>query len=880
MADSFFGTSTGGRINYYTEVPTFEPSQIIQDIIDPIVTPDPVAVTYGPQQQQQRQDDPTDRPVRIDINALSRVEPSSIIHHDFGTYMAQQKLDRSGMFSGVKSTVEQAEGQGSKASKVAGSFGVAGATAMPVLGAFDTHLLTDPTGKYPRSIPKTGLFNPIATMKIANEFRDMNKIRQAYASAAPGATTREKGFIFNTGGQRGNNIYRLPGESLYRGTLKTSDGQEIPQDIARNIERLMIGRDAGQVAIDQIVKGQSSSEAIIGAIVDQGLDTDRILLETSGGGYKLDGSFYFSGGGAMLGNMDDLESLAQGIFSVKTAAGIYDEIQSMALARSWLGSARALGSEASMQAKLSNLKKHIDEATNQNIRNAESKIVTDPKSKKVPDGAPVLTQEQIEQGTEATESSGKESLAYATTYASVLNMQKERGESNAVAHQRARAFAADAARYTGLAAAYGKSSGESQRTESFGRTEKAGADWSKPRAMGGTIGYAEGTPFVAGDQSTQPGDEFVSANDLVTGGENSGFIRRPPSEVSDEKTIADDVPTRGDVGGVVINASAVSEAGEKDIAEMIRNGEDYIRRSGKERMENAEQAEFYSSEGEVYIDKQLADVLGRDRLRKINDRGKPATEKKIKQAGADARGAARGGFIGYNEGTDSIQLAMSAVPPEAGQLPDNFMDAPRVTEALRMTKQAEEYPEAEFPEMEDEIPQDFLDKLNQHWSQGVTRTRNVNFFKTLSDVELLAYMIMAETATSNADPQDMYAVAQTAVNRMNSTDPNLGFRKQDTLQKVLLKQRPQGAFEYEGMDKTRGTNMRDEYNSTYDIFARGAARAYAIATDVLSGEMESSPAIPENVMWYEAPSGDESWMTRNLDFFDSYGGHNFYTARQ
>jgi len=269
-------------------------------------------------------------------------------------------------------------------------------------------------------------------------------------------------------------------------------------------------------------------------------------------------------------------------------------------------------------------------------------------------------------------------------------------------------------------------------------------------------------------------------------------------------------------------------------------------------------------------------VIGRDRLRKINDRGKPKTEEKLKKA-------AKGGTIGYADGTDEsgIQLAMSATPPEAGQLPDSFMDVPQVTEAMRMKRQAESYPEAEFPEMQDEIPEGFLDKLNQHWSQGVTRTRNVNFFKTLSDVELLTYMIMAETATSNADPQDMYAVAQTAVNRMNSDDPSLGFRNQDSLQKVLLKQRPKGAFEYEGMDKTRGTLMRDEYNSTFDIFAQGAARAYAIASDILSGEMESTPPIPENVMWYEAPtqSGD-SWMTRNLEFFDSYGGHNFYTARQ
>ena len=845
MADSFFGTSTGGRINYYTEVPTYEPSQIIQNIIDPIVTPDPVAVTYGPQQQQPRQDDPTDRPVRVDINALSRVEPSSIIHHDFGTYMAQQKLDRSGMFSGVKSTVEQAEGQGSKASKVAGSLGTAGATVMPVLGAFDSHLLTDPTGKYPRSIPKTGLFNPLATMKIANEFRDLNKIRQAYAAATPGMTTKEKGFIINMGGQTGNHIYRLPGESLYRGTLKTADGQEVPQNIARNIERLMEGRSAGSIAVSELVKGNTNADSIVEQIVNQGIDTNRILLETSGGGYKLDGSFYYTGGGAMMGNLKDLNSLAQGIFRVEDIDGNYNEVLSEAIARGWLGSARALESGATMQQKLAVLNSAITKTKTENTK------------------VQVQRQER-ETERELDREFEKGQAARDRFMDSIMTPSGDSGDSG-----------------DDSGAGRTEYSLTKKEVEDYAASYQGVTDFSFGYNRGGNVGQ-ENVPFVAGDQSTQPGDEFVSANDLVAGGENSGFIRRPPSEVSDEKTIADDVPTRGDVGGVVINASAVSEAGEKDIAEMIRNGEDYIRRSGKERMENTEQAEFYSSEGEVYIDKQLADVLGRDRLRKINDRGRPATEKKIRDSDREVRGAARGGFIGYNEGTNNIvQMAMSAIPPEAGQLPDNFMDAPLVEEVVRMKRLADSQPEAEFPEIEDEIPQDFLDKLNQHWSQGVTRTRNVNFFKTLSDVELLTYMIMAETATSNADPQDMYAVAQTAVNRMNSTDPNLGFRKQDTLQKVLLKQRPQGAFEYEGMDKTRGTNMRNEYNSTYDIFAQGAARAYAIATDVLSGEMESSPAIPENVMWYEAPtqSGD-SWMTRNLDFFNSYGGHNFYTARQ
>ena len=338
--------------------------------------------------------------------------------------------------------------------------------------------------------------------------------------------------------------------------------------------------------------------------------------------------------------------------------------------------------------------------------------------------------------------------------------------------------------------------------------------------------------------------------------------------MTDEESVADNRPMVAKEEGMVLNAEAVKIAGEQDIAAMIKEADDYLRKTGEEVEDKREATDIQISDGEVYISPRHADVIGRGRLRKINERGVPKTEKKLQKA-------AKGGFIGYAEGTNEggIQLAMSMVPPEAGKLPDSFLDKPDIADSMRKTREAESYPEATFPDMGDEVPQDFLDKLSTHWSKPVTRTRNVNFFKNLSDVELLTYMIMAETTTSNADPQDMYAVAQTAVNRRDNDDPSLGFRNQDTLQKVLLKQRPKGAFEYEGMDKSRGVDMRDEYKNKYDIFARGAARAYSIASDILSGEMESSPAVPANVMWYEAPTqSGESWMTRNLDFSIAMAG--------
>ena len=98
----------------------------------------------------------------------------------------------------------------------------------------------------------------------------------------------------------------------------------------------------------------------------------------------------------------------------------------------------------------------------------------------------------------------------------------------------------------------------------------------------------------------------------------------------------------GDVGGEIINASAVAQAGEADIAKMISDAERYARENGIEIAEDGnEKTDIVVSKGEVYIKPELADIIGRDKIRKINNRGKPDTKRKIKET----QQAAEGGFI-------------------------------------------------------------------------------------------------------------------------------------------------------------------------------------------------------------------------------------------
>ena len=173
---------------------------------------------------------------------------------------------------------------------------------------------------------------------------------------------------------------------------------------------------------------------------------------------------------------------------------------------------------------------------------------------------------------------------------------------------------------------------------------------------GGTVKnkYAEGD-MITGEQSIQEGEPVLTANEVMEGAE-SGFIQAKPSQVSEAATVADDVDMRGDVGGEIINASAVVEAGEADIAKMIEDARDYARQNGIELPESKEKSDIRVSKGEAYIEKELVPIIGRDKIRKINNRGKKDTRRKIKETQA----AAEGGFIKkkFAEG-DTIKGSLS-----------------------------------------------------------------------------------------------------------------------------------------------------------------------------------------------------------------------------
>lgn len=139
-------------------------------------------------------------------------------------------------------------------------------------------------------------------------------------------------------------------------------------------------------------------------------------------------------------------------------------------------------------------------------------------------------------------------------------------------------------------------------------------------AAGGTVGMAAGGAMAAG---------------------SSGFIGAPPSQVPEEKTVADDQLTEYPEGTFIINAAAVEEAGEADIIKMLNDAEKEAVRRGIAIDKSGNSAKLIDvavSQGEVKVAPYLAKIIGYDRLRKINNRGKPEVAERQREASS-------GGFI-------------------------------------------------------------------------------------------------------------------------------------------------------------------------------------------------------------------------------------------
>ena len=133
-------------------------------------------------------------------------------------------------------------------------------------------------------------------------------------------------------------------------------------------------------------------------------------------------------------------------------------------------------------------------------------------------------------------------------------------------------------------------------------------------ALGGT------PPVIEQQQPAAAGPGGVAAGPV-------GVVDEPGA---DESGVADDVPAKSD--GFVINAAAVKHAGLKDINDMIQSAKEYAEQKGIKLNFGkvpTDAEDILVSNGEVVIPDALANIIGYDKLEKINNRGKKETEEKL-----------------------------------------------------------------------------------------------------------------------------------------------------------------------------------------------------------------------------------------------------------
>ena len=137
------------------------------------------------------------------------------------------------------------------------------------------------------------------------------------------------------------------------------------------------------------------------------------------------------------------------------------------------------------------------------------------------------------------------------------------------------------------------------------------------RAMGGPIGLAMGgAPRMA-----------------------SGFVERPPDQVPEGQTVADDKKAQLPEGAFVINAAAAEFMGTDDVRTMLLDAHKEALRQGlvvDKQGNGAKLIDVAISRGEVVVAPHLAKIIGYDRLTKINNRGKPETRERIQENGQAA----------------------------------------------------------------------------------------------------------------------------------------------------------------------------------------------------------------------------------------------------
>jgi len=356
-----------------------------------------------------------------------------------------------------------------------------------------------------------------------------------------------------------------------------------------------------------------------------------------------------------------------------------------------------------------------------------------------------------------------------------------------------------------------------------GASTGAGSGWGG-MAFGGRVGMANG------DLALNPGQ--------------AGFVDGPPEQFTPTQTVADTENGQVQEGSFVINAPAVEFAGSDDIRKMILNAYATAREKGLDigfgdPTIDEENVDVALSKGEVVVPPALVKIIGLDRLRKINNRGK-------REVGERQQQAAQGGFInGYANG-DLVGDVGEEIPYES--------DIP--------------------------LPKSTKKKFNKFLKSKKDRASVEQLIDSLTDKERLAVIALVETTAATDPVESMVAVGQTAINRASTNRPD--FKNVNDLSAVMKQRSSRGSgsrmFQYDGLEPT---NLSERLTEVVEGRVPGAVSKIFSAAEILtSPEYEFDPILPEDVMFYTtptAPLAQDFEKNPLMQYYTSMGGHDYYS---
>ena len=300
------------------------------------------------------------------------------------------------------------------------------------------------------------------------------------------------------------------------------------------------------------------------------------------------------------------------------------------------------------------------------------------------------------------------------------------------------------------------------------------------RGPGGFFGLAKGgrVGMANGDLALEPGQ--------------AGFVDGPPEQFTKDQTVADTENGQVQEGSFVINAPAVEFAGSDDIRKMILAAYATAKEKGLDignvdRKLYEETVDVALSKGEVVVPPALVKIIGLDRLRKINNRGKREVDDR-------QQNMRKGGFIeGYADG-DVV-----------------------------------EGPYGGFPALQEA----YSSYKNKFSSPKAARKVTAQLIQNLPAEDVLALIMMGEASVLG--DEGMRGVAHVLVNRTNSDYED--FAKQGDIHTAALTKTGSGIYLFNALEPT--TFRRTLKDITQTDYGRAKyERVRNDAEEILSGVQE------------------------------------------